>query len=131
MFYLTALSTLATVLFYAWLGLRVGQAPSRRMVAAPETLGDTAFDRHRLIQMNTLQWLPIQLVGLWMFAFYVSDFGAAALGIVWIAGRALYARGYLADPKARSAGFLIQFVASVLLCLGAFSYICLRILFGD
>ncbi len=99
MFYLTALTTLATVQFYGWLGYRVGRARMTYGVPAPATTGDPTFERHYRIQMNTLEWLPIQLVGLWMFAIYVSDLGAAVLGVIWIVGRALYARAYLADPK--------------------------------
>ena len=43
---------------------------------------------------------------------------AAALGAVFIVGRALYARGYVADPEKRGPGFLIGYVASNLLLLG-------------
>ncbi|MCW2275704.1 MAPEG family protein [Rhodoblastus acidophilus] len=131
MFYLTALTTLATVQFYGWLGYRVGRARMIYGVPAPATTGDPTFERHYRIQMNTLEWLPIQLVGLWMFAIYVSDLGAALLGVVWIVGRALYARAYLADPKTRTTGFVIQFAASTLLCLGAIGDIFMRILLGD
>ena len=131
MFYATALTTLASVLFYAWLGYRVGRARMTCNVPAPATTGDPTFERHYRIQMNTLEWLPIQLVGLWMFAIYISDVGAALLGVVWIAGRALYARAYLANPKTRTAGFVIQFAASMLLCLGALGDILLRLVLGD
>jgi len=131
MFYFTALTTLASVLFYTWLGFRVGQARIRYKVAAPAVSGDPIFERHYRIQMNTLEWLPIQLVGLWMFAIYVNDLGAAVLGVIWIVGRALYARAYLADPKKRTVGFVIQFAASMLLCLGALGDIFVRLLLGD
>lgn len=131
MFYLTALTSLATVLFYTWLGYRVGRARLIYGVPAPATTGDPTFERHYRIQMNTLEWLPIQIVGLWMFAIYVSDLGAAVLGVAWIIGRAIYARAYLADPKTRAAGFVVQLTASMLLCLGAIGDIFMRILLGD
>jgi uncharacterized MAPEG superfamily protein len=66
-----------------------------------------------------LEWLPIFLAGLWLFAIYWSDLVAAALGLVWIVGRIVYATAYMADPGKRSMGFLIQFLAAAALLLGA------------
>jgi glutathione S-transferase len=130
-FYFTALITLASVLFYGWLGYKVGMARIAFKVEAPAITGHPTFERLYRIQMNTLEWLPIYLAGLWMFALYVSDVGAAALGVVWIAGRALYARAYLADPKSRTAGFAIQALATLLLCMGAIGDILVRLALGD
>jgi glutathione S-transferase len=65
--------------------------------------------------MNTLEWMPIFLPALWLAAIYVSDPAAAAIGLVWIAGRALYARGYLEAAEKRGRGYSIQAVAAVLL----------------
>jgi glutathione S-transferase len=131
MFYSTALITLFSVLLYTGLALRVGQARMKYGVQAPAVSGDPTFERHYRIQMNTLEWLPVHLTGLWMFAFYISDFGAALLGLAWIVGRAIYARAYLADPKSRTVGFAIQFAATMLLCLGAIGDIFMRLALGD
>jgi uncharacterized membrane protein YecN with MAPEG domain len=43
----------------------------------------------------------------------------AAIGVVWIVGRILYALGYVADPSKREIGFVIQFLATIVLLLGA------------
>ncbi|MBB4197295.1 hypothetical protein CCR94_14780 [Rhodoblastus sphagnicola] len=131
MFYFTALTTLASVLLYGGLGLRVGMARVAYKIEAPAISGHPTFERLYRIQMNTLEWLPVHLVGLWMFALYVSDIGAAALGAVWIVGRILYARAYLADPKSRTAGFAISFAAMLLLCVGAIGDIVVRLALGD
>ena len=114
-----ALVTVAALLTYFWMGLRVGQARAKCGVAAPAMTGDPILERHIRVHYNTLEWLPIFLVGLWLFAIYWNDLIAAGLGVVWIVGRILYALGYVADPKKREAGFLIQFVAAAVLLLGA------------
>jgi glutathione S-transferase len=44
---------------------------------------------------------------------------AAAVGLVWIVGRVVYQRGYVADPSKREAGFLIQALATAVLLFGA------------
>ena len=78
-------------------------------------VGDPAFERAVRVQANTLEWMPIFLPALWLAAIYVSDAGAAALGIVWIAGRVLYARDYLEAAEKRGRGFTIQAVAATVL----------------
>jgi glutathione S-transferase len=115
----TALITLASLLFYANLGLAVAKARGRYAIKAPATTGDLAFERIYRVQMNTLEWLPIYIPSLWLFAFYVSDLGAAALGIVWIAGRFLYRKGYEDAPEKRTLGFAVQATATAVLLVGA------------
>lgn len=131
MFFFTSLVSLASVLYYGWLGFRVAQARVACKIEAPAVTGDPVFERHYRVQMNTLEALPIYLVGLWLFAFYVNDAGAAVLGLVWIVGRVIYARAYVAAPKTRSTGFMIQAAATLLLCLGALGDILMRIALGD
>jgi glutathione S-transferase len=58
--------------------------------------------------MNTLEWMPIFLPSLWLFAIYISDPIAAGLGLVWIAGRILYMTGYSQAANKRGRGFGIQ-----------------------
>ena len=130
MYNYTALVTLGSVIFYGFLGFRVGQARHQFAVKAPAITGHPVFERWFRAQMNTLEWLPIYLCGLWLFAIYVSDIGAAALGLVWIAGRAIYARAYVTDPASRTTGFMVQISATAVLCLGAIGAILFRIVLG-
>ena len=69
--------------------------------------------------MNTLEWMPIFLPSLWLFAIYISDPVAAVIGLVWIAGRILYMTGYSQAAAKRGRGFNIQAVAAIVLWLGA------------
>ncbi len=131
MFFFTSLVTLAAVLFYAFLGLRVGQARAQYHIAAPATVGHPAFERRYRIQMNTLEWMPIFLPSLWLCAFYISDEVAGFIGLVWIAGRILYTHGYEQAPERRHLGFNIQAVAAAALFFGALIDIVLRMTIGD
>jgi glutathione S-transferase len=119
MYHLTALVTLLAVLLYFFIGLNVGRARGKTGVKAPATTGHPDFERAYRVQMNTLEWMPIFLPSLWLFAIYISDAGAAGLGVVWIIGRALYFVGYVKAADKRTAGFVIQMLASVVLLLGA------------
>ena len=115
----TAVVTLLTLLVYFWMSLQVGSARGKCGISPPAMTGDPLLERAVRVQSNTLEWLPIFLASLWLFAIYWSELAAAALGIVWIIGRVIYAFGYMADPAKRSAGFMIQFFATALLLLGA------------
>jgi glutathione S-transferase len=116
---LTALVTLLAVIFYFWLGFRVGQARATFGIKAPATTGHADFDRVFRVQMNTLEWMPVFLPALWLAAIYVSDIGAALLGVVWIAGRVVYMRGYTQAAEKRETGFFMQAIATGLLWLAA------------
>jgi len=58
----------------------------------------------------------IFLPSLWLFAIYISDGLAAALGLVWIAGRILYMTGY--SQAAKSAGGALRFRQELPSCCG-------------
>jgi glutathione S-transferase len=126
----TALVTLAAVLLYFYTGVLVAKARMKFGVKAPATTGHADFERAFRVQMNTLEWMPIFLPALWLSAFYVSDWAAAVIGLVWIGGRVLYIRGYSEAADKRHQGFSIQAVAAGLLLLGALAGIVWRIVHG-
>src|SRR5438270_8216081 len=115
----TALVTLLAIAFYFFVSTRVAAAHAKFGVKLPATTGNPDFERVYRVQMNTLEWMPTFLVPLWLCALYLSDIGAAAVGLVWIVGRALYFTGYSKATEKRLPGFFIQVVACVLLFIGA------------
>ncbi len=115
----TAIVTIVALLVYFNMSLGVGRARGKTGIQAPAMTGDPLLERAVRVHMNTLEWLPIFLAGLWLFAIYWNEAAAAVLGLVWIAGRLVYASGYMADPGKRSTGFLIQALAAGLLLIGA------------
>jgi glutathione S-transferase len=127
MFHFTALVTCLAILFYFLTSVQVGKARATFGVKAPAISGNPDFERVFRVQMNTLEWMPIFLPALWLFAIYISDAIAAALGLVWIAGRILYMIGYSKAATKRGPGFGIQAVAAFLLWLGAIVTIAWRL----
>ena len=119
MFHLTALVTCLAILTYFATSFQVGKARETYGVKAPAMLGNPDFERVFRIQMNTLEWMPIFLPAIWLFAIYISDAIAAALGVIWIAGRVLYMINYAKAANKRGPGFAIQGGAAAILWLGA------------
>jgi len=126
----TALVTCLALLFYFYTSVAVSRARVTYGVKAPAITGHPDFERVFRVQMNTLEWLPIFLPSLWLFALYISDPIAALLGLVWIAGRMLYLTGYARAADKRGTGFAIQTLAATALWLGAIGAILSRLVHG-
>src|SRR5437868_11605546 len=107
----SALVSLFAVLFYFFIATRVARARVKFGVKLPATTGNPDFERVYRVQMNTLEWMPMFLVPLWLCAISLSDAAAAALGLVWIVGRVLYFTGYSQAVEKRVPGFFIQGIA--------------------
>ena len=130
MYHFTALVTCLALLFYFFTSIRVSKARAAFGIKAPAITGNPDFERVFRVQMNTLEWLPIFLPSLWLFAIHVSDLLAAAIGLVWIAGRILYIVSYSQAANKRGPGFGIQAFATVALWLGATGAIAWRLVHG-
>lgn len=104
---------------YVVLGGMVGHARGKYGVKAPACTGPEEFERAFRVHMNTLEGLIVFLPGLWLFGTFVSPTWAAALGILGISGRAVYARGYRLDPAKRGPGALICGVVNMVLLIGS------------
>jgi glutathione S-transferase len=117
---LVAIVTLLALLLYFYMSLRVGRARTTFKIDAPATTGNPDFERYYRVHANTLEWMPIFLTSLWLFAFaWNDDRIAAAIGVVWIVGRYLYMTGYSKAAQSRSTGFGIQALAAAVLLFGA------------
>src|ERR1700723_4067788 len=119
MYHFTSIVTCLAILFYFFTTVQVSKARTAYGVKAPAISGNPDFERVFRVHMNTLEWMPIFLPALWLFAIYVSDAIAAALGVVWIIGRVLYMNGYAKAANKRGPGFAVQGGAAAILWLGA------------
>lgn len=113
-----AIVTILALLEFLLFGIMVGKARVKFDIPAPATSGHTVFERYFRVHMNTLEQLAVFLPTLWIFARYVSPVWGAALGVVFIIGRAVYAKSYLRDPKRRSFGFALSMLPVLLMLLG-------------
>lgn len=114
-----ALVTLLSVLVYFWMAAMVARTRRRVGIFAPVMTGDPTLERTIRAHVNTLEWFPIFLPSLWLFAIYWSTPVAAALGLIWILGRVVYFLGYKTAPEKRRPGFFIQAAAAFALLVGA------------
>ncbi len=116
---------LALVEFFLF-GLAVARARQRYQVRAPATTGHEVFERTFRAQMNTLEQLVIFLPSIVLFAYYINAAWAAALGALFVIGRALFFRGYVKAADARHVGFSLGAVATLVLLRGLRSSVAAR-----
>jgi glutathione S-transferase len=122
-YYYPAIVTLLIGLAYFWMATKVARAHNRTGILAPTMTGDPVLERTYRAHVNTLEWMPIALPSMWLFAIYWSPTVAALLGLLWVVGRMIYFVGYVAEAKKRFPGFFIQSLAAFALLLGAFGRI--------
>ena|SRR5437588_7128951 len=127
MYHFTALVTCLAILVYFYSSILVSRARGKFGVKLPAISGKPDFERVFRAQMNTLEWLPIFLPSLWLFAIYINDGIAAALGLVWVVGRILYVFGYAKAVEKRNRGFAIQASAAIILWVGSLGAIAWRL----
>ena len=117
--YYTSIVSLLVIAMNVWFGLRVAGAHQKYNVKLPAMSGDPNFDRIYRVHANTIEWMPNLMIPLWICAYFLSDIGAAALGLVWIVGRVMYSIGYTQAVEKRVPGFGIQALACLLLLIGS------------
>jgi len=113
----TIVIALALVEYVAF-GMLVGRARGLYGVKAPATTGHEIFDRYFRVHQNTLELLVAFVPATWLFGQYVSPRWAAGLGALYLVGRLLYFRGYVADPARREFGFGLSVLPIIVMVVG-------------
>ncbi|MDO8910052.1 MAG: MAPEG family protein [Pseudohongiella sp.] len=124
---LVAIVVLLSLVQYTVFGALVGKARMKYKVEAPAVTGDPVFERYYRVHMNTLESLVLFVPSIFIFAMYVRPDLAAALGVVFIAGRQLYLRAYVKDPKSRELGYVLTILPSAILAIGGIIGAALRL----
>jgi glutathione S-transferase len=117
----TAIATLAIGFFYFYTAFRVGNLRGKHDIKAPATSGHPVFDRAYRVQLNTLEQMGIFLPFLWVAAFYPTRWPwlGPLIGFIWLIGRIIYLRGYMADPNKRLIGAMMGGLSSMLMFIVA------------
>lgn len=115
---LVTLVLMLALLEYVVIGMLVAAARGKYGVKAPAVTGHEMFERRFRVQQNTLELLVIFVPAIWLFGQYVSTTWAAILGVVYVLGRIVYFRAYVADPAARSAGFGLSMLPILAMVIG-------------
>jgi glutathione S-transferase len=110
--------TVLAVLQFILFGFQVGKARGKYGVKAPATTGNEIFERFFRIQQNTLELLVGFIPGIYLFSRYLNPLWAAALGVIYLVGRQIYATTYVKDPSKRSLGFGLSFLPVAVLLIG-------------
>ena len=102
--------TILALLMYLYAGLNVSAMRDRYGIAPPAITGAAEFERAFRVHQNTLEAMPLFLAPLWIASVYFGPWQwlPAVIGLVWIAGRFLYMRGYLAAAERRAVGLRFQ-----------------------
>ncbi len=110
---------LLALILYNGLGMLVGRARAAHGVKAPAITGPEEFERTFRTHQNTLESLIVFVPAVWIFGTVVDPLWAAILGLVYLVGRIVYARGYIGAAEKRGPGMMISFIANVVLILGS------------
>ncbi|NQD35956.1 MAPEG family protein [Permianibacter sp. IMCC34836] len=105
------------LLQYLLFGALVSKARGKYGVKAPATTGHDVFERYYRVQMNTLEQLILLLPLMLLARSYVAEYWVALAGVLYLIGRFLYFRAYVADPRSRSLGFTLGLIPVLLLLL--------------
>ena len=112
---LVALLAVAELMFFAVL---VGRARGRYGVKAPAVSGHEMFERAYRVQMNTLELMVLFLPALFIAGKYWPQHYVAGVGSVYLIGRIIYWRSYVAAPASRGLGFALSMIPIMALIIG-------------
>lgn len=116
--YIDIIAVLA-VLQLVFFSVLVGRARGVYGVKAPAVAGHEMFERIYRVQMNTLEQLIAFLPALFLAGKYWPQGIVAVAGLVYLAGRFIYWRSYVAAPISRGLGFILSALPTLGLLLAA------------
>ena len=93
----------------------VGRARGTYGVKAPAVSGHEMFERAYRVQMNTLELMVAFLPALFVASKYWPETYVAIAGAVYLLGRFIYWRSYVAAPASRALGFALSMIPIIAL----------------
>ncbi len=96
----------------------VGRARVLYAIKAPAVSGHEMFERIYRVQMNTLEQLVTFLPALFIAGKYWPEMYVAAVGVIYLLGRVIYWRSYMAAAS-RGLGFGLSMLPTLALLLAS------------
>ena len=97
----------------------VGRARGTYGIKAPAVSGHEMFERAYRVQMNTLELMVVFLPALFLASKYWPQAYVASAGAVYLLGRFIYWRSYVAAPTSRGLGFGLSMIPILALLIAA------------
>ncbi|MCB1665139.1 MAG: MAPEG family protein [Pseudomonadales bacterium] len=113
-----AIVVVLALLQYFSFALLVGKARAQYQVHAPAITGHPVFERYYRVHQNTLEMIVMFIPAIVLFSYWVRPDIAAGIGVVYLIGRFIYLRAYVADPASRGLGFGLSMLPILVLLLG-------------
>jgi glutathione S-transferase len=113
---------------YVFFTLRTGKARADSGLQAPAVTGDEMFERLFRVQQNTLEQIVVFIPSIFICGMYLSEPAAAAIGVLFIIGRAVYFNAYITNPEQRGPGMIITVLSNTLLLLGGLAGVVLELI---
>lgn len=107
---LVAIVVVLALIEYFAFGILVGRARGKYEINAPAISGHPTFERYYRVHQNTLEQLMMFIPAILIYGYYGNPTIASGLGVVYLIGRIVYLRAYVADPAKRGAGFGLSFL---------------------
>ena len=113
---LVAMLAVMQLIFFSVL---VARARGTYGVKAPAVSGHEMFERAYRVQMNTLELMVAFLPALFIASKYWPQTYVASAGAVYLLGRFIYWRSYVAAPTSRGLGFGLSMIPIMALLIAA------------
>ncbi len=118
MVYIELVGMLAVLQFF-FFGFLTGMARGKSGVKAPAVAGDEGFERIYRVQANTMEMLVAFLPALFIAGKHWPPIAVSILGLVYLIGRVIYWRAYIANPDKRRIGFMLSMLPTLALIIMA------------
>lgn len=118
MHWIALITVLALIEYLVFQGF-TGAARQKGNVVAPKTTGDENYERWYRVQMNTVEQLIVFLPALWLCGHLGATTVATVAGVAFLVARPIYAMSYVSNPDKRTVGFVLGYLANIVLILRA------------